>query len=338
LSQLKRNNHSLFAAETVTNIRLIFFVLISIALMTVDHRQHHLDDLRDALATLIYPLQYIIQLPFEGGSSLSRYLADRSTLLEENARLRQKQLLINAQLQKLTALEVENRRLRMLLESSANIQERVLIAELLTVDFDPYRHQILLNKGTRDGVHVGQPLLDEQGIIGQIIHVHTFTSMGILITDPNHAVPVQVNRNGLRTLAVGTGNFRELELPYIPNNGDIQVGDLLISSGLGGRFPRGYPVARVTRVEFDPGRPFAQIIARPTAQLDRSREILLIITSPATITRRLEQVEENQSSPDEAPGQTGEDEGLDPSGSGGPPSGETPAAPPVAPTGAADRP
>lgn len=329
MSQLKRNNQSLFAAETATNIRLIFFVLISIALMTVDHRQQHLDALRDALATLIYPLQYIIQLPFEGGGSLSGYLAERSTLLEENARLRQKQLLINAQLQKLTALEVENRRLRMLLESSANIQERVLIAELLTVDFDPYRHQILLNKGTRDGVHAGQPLLDEQGIIGQIIHVHTFTSMGILITDPNHAVPVQVNRNGLRTLAVGTGNFRELELPYIPNNGDIQVGDLLISSGLGGRFPRGYPVARVTRVDVDPGRPFAQVVARPTAQLDRSREVLLIITNPPATSFRSGETEEEPSSPDEAPGQTGEDQDLDPSGSG-----ETPSAPP----GAAARP
>lgn len=322
MSQLKRTNKPLFAAETATNIRIIFFVLLSIGLMTVDHRQQHLDAMRDALSTLIYPLQYLIQLPFEAGNSLSKYLTNRSTLLEENARLRQKQLLINAQLQKLTALKAENRRLRMLLESSANIQERVLIAELLTVDFDPYRHRILINKGTRDGVHVGQPLLDEWGLIGQIIHVHTFTSMGILITDPNHAVPVQVNRNGLRTLAVGTGNFRELELPYIPNNGDIQVGDLLVSSGLGGRFPRGYPVAKVTRVESDPGRPFAQVIAKPTAQLDRSREILLIMISPPATSL---------TQPEKA-------DGLEPSESSELETSETPSASTVAPMGAADRP
>lgn len=295
LSQLKRNNHkTLFAAETAANIRIILFALASIVLMTVDHRQHHLEGMRDALSTFIFPLQYLIQLPVEGGSWLSRYLANRNALLEENARLKERQLLINAQLQKLAALEAENRRLRMLLASSAHIQERALIAELLTVDFDPYRHQILINKGNRHGVHIGQPLLDEHGIIGQIIHASAFTSIGILITDPNHALPLQVNRNGLRTVAVGTGNFRELELPYIPNNGDIEVGDLLVTSGLGGRFPRGYPVARVTQVEFDAGRPFARIIAQPTAQLDRRWEFLLILISPSGTAHSLVASQEHQ--------------------------------------------
>jgi rod shape-determining protein MreC len=231
----------------------------------------------------VYPLQYLIQLPTEASGWLSENLASRSQLLDENAGLRRKQAFINTQLQKLTALETENRRLRMLLESSIERPERVLIAELLSVDFDPYRHQILLNKGTRHGVHVGQPLLDQQGIIGQIVHANTFTSTAILITDPNHALPVQVNRNGLRTLAIGTGHFQELELLHIPNNEDIQVGDLLITSGLGGRFPRGYPVAKVAKVEFDPARPFAHIIAQPTSQLDRSREVLLIISDPSPV-------------------------------------------------------
>lgn len=280
MARLAHNDSKfLFSANTAANIRIIVFVLASLMTMTVDHR-HHLGVVRSTLATVIYPLQYLIQLPFEVGDWFSTSLISHRALLEENARLRQQQLLINARLQKLTALEAENHRLRMLLKSSEDIQEKVLIAELLTVDFDPYRHQILLNKGTRHGVHVGQPLLDQQGIIGQIIRANTFTSTAILITDPNHALPIQVNRNGLRTLAVGTGNFQELELPYIPHNEDIKVGDLLITSGLGGRFPRGYPVARVTRIEFDPGHPFARIIAQPTAYLDRSREVLLVISEP----------------------------------------------------------
>lgn len=281
LAQLTHNPHkTLFARDTAVNVRLVIFVLASIVLMSADHR-HRLDHLRDALATLIYPLQYLIQLPGDTVHWVSETLQSRSALLEENRQLREKQLFVSAQLQKLTALEAENRRLRLLLESSAAIRERVLIAELLTVDFDPYRHQILINKGTRDGVLVGQPLLDERGVVGQIIYANTFTATAILITDPNHALPVQITRNGLRTLAVGSGSFHELELPYIPNNNDdVQVGDVLTTSGLGGRFPRGYPVARVTRVEPDPGRPFARIVARPTARLDRIREVLLIIDQP----------------------------------------------------------
>jgi len=274
-------NKPLFTVETAATIRLIVFALISLTTMTIDHRHQHLDSVRNVLATTLYPLQYAIQLPFDAAAWLTERLASRDALIAENQRLRHKQLFINAQLQKLTALEAENRRLRMLLESSVSLRERVLIAELLKIDFDPYRHRILLNRGTQHGVHVNQPLLDQQGIIGQIIHANALTATAILITDPNHALPVQVNRNGLRTLAIGTGRFQELELPHIPNNNvDIQVGDLLMTSGLGGRFPRGYPVAEVTRVEFDRSRPFARIIARPTTQLERIREVLLVVSEP----------------------------------------------------------
>ncbi len=278
---LKRHQKPLFAGETAANIKVIACILLSIVLMTLDHRQH-LSTVRDVLATVVYPWQYLVQLPSWTGDWLNENLQSRSALLEENQRLRNKQLFINAQLQKLTALEAENRRLRLLLESSVNLGERVLIAELLTVDFDSYhRHQILINRGSLNGAHVGQPLLDQEGIVGQIVHANPLTSLAILITDPNHSLPVQVNRNGLRTLAVGTGNFNELKLPYIPNNDDIRVGDLLITSGLGGRFPRGYPVARITEVSFDPGQPFARVAAKPTASLDRIREVLLITTPPA---------------------------------------------------------
>lgn len=274
------DNEPIFSVDSAANIRVMVFAALSLVLMTLDHREQHLEQVRNILATAIYPLQALVDAPFALASWSSDTLASRRVLLEENASLKRKQLLIGAQLQKLTALEAENRRLRLLLESSVRLGERVLIAELLKVDFDPYRHQILINKGTRHGVHAGQPLLDEAGILGQIVHANAFTSTAILITDPNHAVPVQVNRNGLRTLAVGTGNFQLLELPHVPNNDDIWVGDLLITSGLGGHFPRGYPVARVIQVEFDPSRPFARVLAKPIAHLDRRREVLLIVGEP----------------------------------------------------------
>lgn len=273
-----RQGKSLFAPEAAASIRLLVLAVASVVLMTLDHREQHLEVVRNALSTLLYPVQMVAQAPFEIADWVSSSFESRSALLDENQRLREKQLFINAQLQKLTALEAENRRLRALLESTINVSaERVLIAEILTVDFDPYRHQVLLNRGTLHGARVGQPLIDERGIIGQIAHANLMTSTAVLITDPSHALPVQINRNGIRSLAVGTGRLNELELPNIPNNGDVRIGDLVITSGLGGRFPRGYPVARVTRVEFDPGRPFARIFAQPTANLDRIREVLLIL-------------------------------------------------------------
>lgn len=278
MARLQRNyDKPLFTLAIAANIRILVFALASIALMTLDHRFRHLEPVRDALATLVYPLHYAIQVPFDFSRRLYHNLASRQTLLRENQRLQQQQQFMNAQLQKLTVLEAENRRLRALLESSTALRERVLIAELLMVDSDPYRHQIVINKGSYHGVRVAQPLIDQQGVVGQIIHANTLTSRAILITDPNHALPVQVNRNGLRTLALGTGNYAELELPHVPNNEDIRVGDTLLTSGLGGRFPRGYPVAQVTKVEFDPSYPFARISARPTTHLDRIREVLLII-------------------------------------------------------------
>jgi rod shape-determining protein MreC len=245
--------------------------------MTVDHREHHLDSVRGGLSVLVYPLQWLVDLPGSTSEWFRESLSTRRELQEENASLRTQQLLLNTQLQKLEALEAENRRLRALLDSSFQVGKRpMLIAGLLSVDMDPYRHQIELNKGTLDHLFEGQPLLDSQGMMGQLIHVGPFTSTAMLITDPSHAIPVQVNRNGLRTIALGTGAIDRLVLRHIPDNADIQVGDLLVTSGLGGRFPPGYPVAEVIDVEQDPGRAFSHVTARPRALLDRSREVLVV--------------------------------------------------------------
>lgn len=244
--------------------------------MTVDHRQHHLEGIRAGLSVVVYPLQALVDLPFSVGGWASETLAARTTLLQENRELREQQLALQFKLQKLEALESENQRLRSLLQSSSRKWERVLIAELLKVDIDPFRQTVWLNKGSNDGVFEGHPLLDAYGIIGQVMHVSQFTSQAILITDPSHAVPVQINRNGLRALAVGTGEDGILDIPHLPNNADIEVGDLLVTSGLGLRFPPGYPVAKVSSIEKDPTEPFATVHATPLAHLKRTREVLLV--------------------------------------------------------------
>lgn len=266
----------LFAQGPSIAVRAALLVIASISLMTLDHRQHHLEGIRAGLSVVVYPLQYLIDLPFAVGGWMSENLAARTILLDENSELHAKQLELQFKLQKFEALESENQRLRSLLQSSSRKWERVLIAELLQVDFDPFRHLVLLNKGKNDDVFEGHPLLDAYGVLGQVVHVSPLSSSAILITDPSHAVPVQVNRNGLRSLAVGTGEEGILDIPHLPNNADIKVGDLLVTSGLGLRFPPGYPVATVSHITKDPTEPFATVSATPLAHLKRTREVLLV--------------------------------------------------------------
>ena len=176
----------------------------------------------------------------------------------------------------MAALTAENNRLRDLLGSAAKLQDNVLVAELIGVDPDPERHEVIIDKGTSSGVFVGQPLLDAQGLMGQVIEISPYTSRVLLVSDQTHSVPVQVNRSNLRLIARGSGVTRQLELLHVQDTADIRVGDLLVSSGLGDRFPVGYPVGLVNKVEHDPGQPFALVTAIPSARLDRSRHVLLV--------------------------------------------------------------
>jgi len=251
-------------------------VVFSLALMVADHRQHHLEAVRSIISVVVSPLHYVANLPQAFAGWVSDTLVTRSTLREDNDRLRRENLTLRAKQQKLAALETENMRLRDLLDSSFKIGDRVLIAELIGVDLDPYRQQVLINKGSSSGIYLGQPVLDANAVMGQVIHVARGNATVLLITDARHALPVRVNRNGLRTVALGTGRISELELPNLPNNADIREGDLLVTSGLGGQFPPGYPVAEVTSVTREPGQPFATILARTKAHLGRAREALLV--------------------------------------------------------------
>jgi rod shape-determining protein MreC len=185
-------------------------------------------------------------------------------------------MMLKAQMQKYVSLEIENMRLRRLLEASERLGERILAAELISVDLDPFSHRVVVNKGSRHGIFVGQPLLDADGVYGQVVHVGPLSSTVMLITDPAHALPVQVSRTGLRAIAAGTGAMDRLDLLHIPNNADVAEGDLLISSGLGGVFPAGYPVGIVQSIKIDTTQPYAAVVATPMAELDKSREVMIV--------------------------------------------------------------
>lgn len=251
-------------------------MILSILLMVMDHRFQQTEALRSALTVLTYPIQYLAETPSNISRWVTETLRTRSDLQSSNHSLYKENLKLKARLQQIEALQAENERLQDLLGSAYKIGNRVLVAELSAMDLDPFRQQIVIDKGSRSGVFDGQAVLDAHAVMGQVIHVSPLNATVLLITDVKHALPVQVLRNGLRTIAVGSGRIDQLDMPYLPNNADIRMDDLLVTSGLGGKFPPGYPVAKVIEVKRQPGKPFATVLARPLAQLDRTREALLV--------------------------------------------------------------
>lgn len=262
-------------------LRFFLAALLSLALMFLDHRGTWLQEVRMYLGAAMYPLQVAIDSPTAAFHWTQENLALRSRLIAENEALRSQELTDSAKLQRLASLEAENARIRALLDSRARIPDRVVVGEILAVDMDPLRHRIVLNRGSKDGAYQGQALIDARGVVGQITRDQIVSSEAILITDPDHAVPVEVVRNGLRTIAVGTGDLERLSLPFVTRNADIKPGDQLVTSGLGGAFPVGYPVGTIDRVNKSSGDTFLDVTATPTAALDRLREVLLVFPSPA---------------------------------------------------------
>lgn len=244
--------------------------------MVADHRGGYLETARNWLGVAAHPLYTIVQAPYDFWSWLTSSFADRNRLRTENAKLTDDLRLARTQLLQFSSLQEENRRLRGIREASQGMADRTLIAEIIRVDVDPFRHRVRINRGTDDGVFKQQPVLDAFGIVGQVVQVDKFSAEIILVSDAEHAIPVQVNRNGIRTIAEGTGEIAKLSLPFLTVEADVKKDDLLVSSGLDGIFPAGYPVARVIKVERDPSETFATVEARPLAQLDRDREVLLL--------------------------------------------------------------
>lgn len=268
---------SLFQQNISLTFRLVVISVLCLILMTVDHRNDTLQGFRSTVGSyLVYPMQYIVALPSRLLDWGDESVASQQSLREENARLQDENLQLRAQQLKLLSLQQENSRLRELLRASSRVGEDVLIAEVVRVDQDYYKQQIVINKGKAHHVYLGQPVIDAQGIMGQVVELYQHSASVLLISDPSHAMPVQSTRNGVRTIVQGKGNPNELDLLHVPNNTDLQPGDLFISSGLGGRFPPNYPVAVIQEVVIQPGQPFAKVTATPTAELDRSREVLLV--------------------------------------------------------------
>ncbi|SPJ35100.1 Cell shape-determining protein MreC [Kushneria phyllosphaerae] len=257
---------------------MILCVILASFLMFADQRMSWMEDVRAQISTVVAPVQWIVSLPARGLSLASLALSDQTRLVNENRRLRERLLTLSQRVQRMASLSEDNVRLRELLKATPRQEIPWITAGLLTLDNDPFLQQMIIDRGQQSGVYSGQPVVDSAGLVGQIISVSRYSSRVLLITDASHSVPVQINRNGLRFIARGAGQPGRLTLDNVPNNTDIREGDLLVTSGLTGRFPEGYPVARVSRIMRNAGTPFASVEVRPIAQLDRSRNFLLLFT------------------------------------------------------------
>ena len=271
-------------------------VVLSVAVMVVDARFTLLKPVRSQMSLVLMQSYWIADLPERLYQGVASQFGSRTELAADNEKLKTENLLLQGRLQKLAALTEQNVRLRELLNSSALVNEKVEVAELIGMDPNPFTHRIIINKGERDGVVLGQPVLDARGLMGQVVELMPYTSRVLLLTDTTHSIPVQVNRNGLRAIASGTGNPERLELRHVADTADIKEGDLLVSSGLGQRFPAGYPVATVKEVIHDSGQPFAIVRAVPTAALNRSRYLLLVFSDGRSPEERAADAAQQQES------------------------------------------
>ena len=259
----------------------MLYGLLAVVLMAMDHRGRFVPQVRSGIEYAVEPVYHLIEWPVGALRNLFGQFQSRRSLRHENERL--KELLLGQQgdLQRLDTLAEENKRLRALFEGAESQSFDYRFAELLHVDLDPFSHKVLIDRGSVDGVIIGQAVIDGAGVMGQVEDTHLHYSSVRLISDPNHALPVQINRTGLRTVAFGSGETGNLNLPNVPRQADVRVGDLVVTSGLGDRFPGGYPVALVTAIDRQEGQTFAMVRAKPLAALDRGREVLLISSPPA---------------------------------------------------------
>jgi rod shape-determining protein MreC len=270
------------ASGRVTGLlfRCVLFSLLALALIIVDKRYAHLVKIRQFLSVVAYPVQIAVASPFEGWHWFRDSITTRDALRADNSKLQAELRVAQFRLQRYEALEAETQRLRALRENTAGVTDRFLVGDVMNVDLDAFRERVLVDKGAGDGIYVGQAVLDSGGVFGQVARVGQLTSEVILISDAAHAIPVQINRNGLRTVAVGTGDTNRLKLPYLPTSADVVAGDLLVTSGLGGGFPAGYPVGTIAEVKRDPAQSLADVEVKPAAALDRSRELLFVWLKP----------------------------------------------------------
>ena len=276
--------NEVFARGPSLFVRLVIILVLSIGAMMVDTKVANFATARTYLNSLVSPLQYIANLPGAMLSWSADRFSSRQTLLKNNEKLTNQVTLMSEQLQRFRILEQENKNLRKLLDAPVRDSMHKMITELMAVDTSPYSHQIVINKGALDGVFLSQSVLDDSGIVGQISEVGTTNSRVLLISDVTHAIPVRIERNNVRFIAVGDGSLDSLQLQHVPHSADIEEGDVLVSSGLGEVFPEGYPVGTITKIIRNESRPFAEVTATPFAKLDRIKYLVLLwpqVTAPA---------------------------------------------------------
>jgi rod shape-determining protein MreC len=273
--------------------RLVFFVILSLALLVLDLKYRYLELVRQGAATALYPLQRVAASPVELYDRLGVYFSGLAALRDENDRLRRKELEAAHWLLRQQHLEQENRHLRALLDMKARQTVPATPAEILYAARDPFSRRVIVDKGSQHGIGAGQPVIDETGVLGQITRVYPFYSEVTLVTDKNQAVPVQLLRNGLRSVLYGASGG-QLELRFLAANADVQTGDLLVTSGLDGIYPPGLPVARVVRVDRDAAYSFARILCEPLAGVERHGQVLILGLREAVPPPQFDETEERE--------------------------------------------
>ena len=266
----------IFGRGPSLQLRLFFAVILSASLMLADSRLDAFSNVRYLLNSMVAPIQYAANLPRTMFDGVYDRFSTRQGLIESNHNMKREVLRLKSELILLEQYQEENKRLRKLLGSPFIRDEKKVVTEVMAVDTSPYRHQVVIDKGQIDGVYEGQPVINEKGIVGQVTFVAAHNSRVLLLTDANNAIPVQVIRNDIRVIASGNGMIDEIQLEHIPTSTDIQEEDLLVTSGLGGVYPEGYPVAYVSKVDYDPKREFAVIKAEPVVEFDKLRYLLLV--------------------------------------------------------------
>lgn len=266
----------IFSRGPSLQLRLFLAVIAAIGLIVADSRLGTFVKIRNYMDTAVSPFYFLANGPRKVLDGVSETLATRQQLELENRALRQELLLKNSDTLLLGQFKQENARLRELLGSPLRQDEHKMVTQVISTGSDPYSDQVVIDKGSDNGVYEGQPVISDKGVVGQVVAVAKFTSRVLLICDASHALPIQVLRNDIRVIAAGSGCADDLQLEHLPNNTDIRVGDVLVTSGLGGRFPEGYPVAVVSSVKVDNQRAYTVIQARPTAGLQRLRYLLLL--------------------------------------------------------------
>lgn len=263
--------------------RMFLALILSSAFIYCDQKLASFEVAHGYLQSMVSPLQYLANTPKQLMDFASKNLISRNQLMAANEQYKINELVLKEKLLQLDVLAQENNRLRRLLASPVRSNFKKMVAEILSVDSDPYSQQVLINRGQNDGLYEGQPVVDEKGVVGQVLHVGVNNSRVLLLTDMTHAIPLRVHRNGIRVIASGTGNVRQMEVNHIPHSTDIKIGDLLVTSGLGGRFPEGYPVAEVASISDNQGREFAKIVVKPLVEMNRLRYLLLIWPNQAPL-------------------------------------------------------